>query len=207
MIGDLIQKTMFRNLAIWFSLVVVGNAVLAFFGRGSAEQFMLHLGCWLGATLIFFLSFPVWFFAHRYEWERTEKVARWVLIVVALGYSTVLAFIIGSPLAKRDIRSGVGFCEALAPKLEEFRKAHQSYPERLDQLDAATGQASLPEILFAPFWWGAVRTHFYRPSPDLTSFRFEFRDPRFISEWITYDSTRPGWWRHNSDSSSPFRLN
>jgi len=56
MIGDLIQKTMFRNLAIWFSLVVVGNAVLAFFGRGSAEQFMLHLGCWLGATLIFFLS-------------------------------------------------------------------------------------------------------------------------------------------------------
>lgn len=182
-------------------LTLVGNVLLGLWGRGGFEQFGLHLGLWLGATVILIGAVPPWLLAWRCDWPRVRTVAVWLMVLAGIAYSTILGFLLGSYLAKRDIRAGIAFGDSLVPRLEEFRKAHQQYPE---SLDLVPGLASPPAVLFGPL--GPARGRFYWPATDRGSFRIEFPDPRFTTEWIFFDSAVPGWQRKNADSTGPFHL-
>ncbi|NLI78412.1 MAG: hypothetical protein GX442_18485 [Candidatus Riflebacteria bacterium] len=183
--------------------VVAFNLGFALIGRGSAGQLLVSLAAMaLGALLLFPLALArklaVWL-----SWPRFRKLVGVGFLLVGLAWSTLLAFFLGSPLAREDIRNAIAFCDAARPRLEAYRSSQGRYPEQWEDLAL---QERPPLLLTHPFWFGPAARPFYRPAGDGQTYRFEFLDPRFAFGIIHASSATTTWLMEGSDGARPLQL-
>ncbi len=183
--------------------VVAFNLGFALIGRGSAGQLLISLAAMaLGAVLLFPLALARKL-ADWLAWPRLRKLAGVGFLLVGLAWSTILAFLLGSPLAREDIRNAIAFCDAARPRLEAYRSSQGRYPEQWEDLALPDRP---PLLLTHPYWFGPADRPFYLPAGEGGSYGFEFHDPRFAFGVIHSSSATTTWLMEGSDGAQPLQL-
>lgn len=182
--------------------VVAFNLGLALIGRGSAVQLLGSAAAVALGTVALFPLALVSKIAHWLDWPSLRKMAGVGFLLVGLAWSTILAFILGSPLSREDIRNALAYCDAARPSLDAYQAAHGRYPEQWQDL---TLPGRPPLLLAGPFRLRTCARPFYQPLEDGRSYRFEFPDPRFATAIIHSSPGTSTWLLEDSDGPRPLR--
>ncbi|HUP62955.1 MAG TPA: hypothetical protein VNA69_21360 [Thermoanaerobaculia bacterium] len=160
-------------------LIVALNIVAAFVGRGSFLHVMIALMLLMyvvvPATVLALLAMVV------ARWRPAlHAVARWLFVVALVAGSFLLSVPPGILLLRRDIAAAKSYCDALVPRLEEHRRMHGAYPEKIG---AVSNAADRPRLL--------VRDTFYMSNG--VEFLFSFDNPGGMFNGFSFASTDGRW--------------
>ena len=83
---------------------------------------------------IFFVTLPLLVVAAASYGGALRPVGRVGMLVAAVTFSALISFFTGDEVAKHDVAWMTKYCEALASKLDEYKRARGAYPRDLSPL-------------------------------------------------------------------------
>jgi hypothetical protein len=178
------RKTSIRVLAV----LVVGCAwvgISAWIGRGSAGHFLLGVGPLLWFFLPLLLVLGVSLAIRALSDGRRKSIAK----RVALGASGLLLLLVFQALSypvglwfdDADLRAAREYCDALRPRLEDWRAQRGEYPRRIGELGLDFSGA--PRLFEDAGGYGSDGEHYW----------FHLVDPAGMLNFVGYRSERGSW--------------
>jgi hypothetical protein len=170
-----------RSVAVAICASVLLNLVLLLLGRGSFGHWFLALvlATWIAGYALLLAG---GLYVIGYWAPRVRRAARIVAIIALVCVSGVISLAPGHWMVEHDIVAAKRYCEALIVQIDDYKRAHGSYPVDMSVLHP---DPNVP-LLLRGDWPSIYQNHDSR-------FSINFTDPRGIMNWIGYDSSTREW--------------
>jgi hypothetical protein len=156
------------------------NALALYFGRGWWVHMVgvLAAMAWIGAPALV-IGAVLWVVGFRYPAARRSAMVAFVAGVVVA--STIASVLVGQLVVSYDIARAKAYCETFIPAIEQYRRAHGTYPRDLRAIPQMAG--SPPRLAGQGCQYTAVES----------GFTFTLLDPRRLMAFISYRDSERAW--------------
>lgn len=160
-------------------LAVALNVAAALLGRGSfAHLILVMVASIYVAPPLFAAGIGLWVMRRRFPTARPFAIVAWTLAAIAL--SSAVSLVAGSRLSSRDIAEAKVYCEELAARLDEHKRAVGTFPADLSRF---RHDADGPRLIrHSLSYWS-----------DGAQFQLTFANPRGLLNGLSYRSSDRRW--------------